>query len=115
MVNKFIKEIIYLCIPIDFFISLPPLTDPVNKTWFILVSDITLEVVEWSKCKNWKILLGRFAFLAASNNCSAQSGVWDECLSITALPASKLGTIELTEVLNGLALNVVSTIITLPP
>ena len=80
---------------------MPPLTDPVNNTWFILLSEIILEVDWWSKCKNWKIFFGNEALFAASNNCSAHNGVCDECFRITVLPASKLGTMELTDVLKG--------------
>ena len=87
--------------PIAFLTSMPPETEPVNKTWFIRLSDITLAVDEWSKCKIWKTFLGIPAFSDALNNCSAQSGVCDECFSIIQLPASRLGTIELTEVLYG--------------
>ena len=87
--------------PIDFFICFPPLTEPVNKTWLILESEIILDVWLWSKCKYWKIFFGNEDCFAASYNSSAQSGVWEECFNITALPASKLGTIELTEVLKG--------------
>ena len=88
-------------VPIAFFTSLPPETEPVNKIWLIRWSDIILEVDKWSKCKIWKTLSGIPAFLAAFNNCSAHKGVCDECFKITQFPASKLGTIELTEVLYG--------------
>ena len=67
-------------VPIDFLTSLPPLTDPVNKTWSILLSPIIFEVDAWSKWRYWNTLSGKADFSAASNNCSAQRGVCDECL-----------------------------------
>ena len=59
------------------------------------------DVDEWSKCRNWNMFFGKDALVAASNNCSAHKGVWDECFRMTVFPDNKLGTIEFTDVLKG--------------
>jgi hypothetical protein len=62
---------------------------------------IASPVVPCDMCTAWSSPSGRPAVFAASSIRSEQSGVWCECLRITALPAISAGTMALTAVRYG--------------
>jgi hypothetical protein len=79
----------------------PPATDPVNATKSIPGLAISRAASPWEVCRVWKTPTGRPASSKPAAKRSAQRGVWEEWRRMTALPASRPGTIELTAVRSG--------------
>jgi len=76
----------------------PPWTEPVKATKSTCGWAISVSVSAWLRCRIWNTPAGRPAAAKPSRKASATSGVWCECLRITALPASSAGTIAFTAV-----------------
>ncbi len=76
----------------------PPSTEPVKATKSTASLLMMLSVSACERCSTWNTPLGRPAAEKPCAKRSATSGVCAECLRITALPASRAGTMALTAV-----------------